>query len=86
MSYDFKPLAEGVRAVAVLALVAALQVVVATDPGKLADWRTWGIAAASAAGLAAAHGALALLTGVKTLTAVAVPDDESTPPKRFIGE
>lgn len=62
MNYDFKWLGETVRAIAITAIVAALQVMLAQDPERVLDVRVWGIAAISAAVLAGGSALLGLLT------------------------
>ena len=62
MHYDFKPVGEAIRAVAIMGIVAFLQVAVTQSPEKVLDVQTWGVAAISAAVLAAGSKALDLLT------------------------
>jgi len=66
LSYEFKRWPELAWAALVAAVIALGQVVIATDPSKVEDWRLWAITAAGALARAAGGALLAKLTsGVK---------------------
>ena len=61
--YDFKPVGEFVRAIALTVIVSLLQSITALDPSVLANPETWFHGVLVAAALAGAHAALRLFTG-----------------------